>query len=64
MNKEKSEKKRKRGRMIEGREKRRRKQRFWGIACLIVNSSVEVGYGLCYFVVKLLIANDMYWVIF
>ena len=50
-------------RTIEGEEKRRGKQSLGKFACWITNSSVEVGYGLCYFVVKLLIANDMYWVI-
>ena len=45
------------------REERRRKQRFWGDSLFDRDSSVEVGYGLCYFIVKLLIANDMYWVV-
>ena len=49
--------------MNEGEEKRRGKQSFGKVDFLNTNSSVEVGYGLCYFVVKLLIANDMYWVI-
>ena len=52
LNKEKEERDIKRGRTIERREKRRGKQRFWEIACLIANSSVEVGYGLCYLIVN------------
>ena len=47
------------------REERRTqgKQRFGKVDCLITNSSVEVGYGFMLFHSKLLIANDMYWVV-
>ena len=45
------------------REERRVKQSIGEVDCLIHDSLVEVGYGLCFFVVKILIGNDMYWVI-
>ena len=34
------------------REKRRGKQSIGEVDCLIYDSSVEVGYGLCYFIVN------------
>ena len=62
MNKEKSEKEKERDERTR-EEERKKKAKHWKSRFLDFNSSVEVGYGLCYFVVKLLIANDMYWVI-
>ena len=47
------------------REKRENEEetKLWEIACLITNSSVEVGYGFYAIRSKLLIANDMSWVV-
>ena len=46
------EKNRKRGRNDREREERRGKQWSWGNCLLDHQSSVEVGYGLCYFIVN------------
>ena len=40
------------GRTNERERERRRKQRHWGSSLLDHDSSVEVGYGVCYFIVN------------
>ena len=62
MNKEKSEKEKERDeRTREGETKKKAKH--WKSRFLDFNSSVEVGYGFMLFHSKLLIANDMYWIV-
>ena len=63
MNKEKEGKRQKE--RENDREKRETKRiaKLWGNCLLDHESSVEVGYGFMLFRSKLLIANDMYWVI-
>ena len=51
MNKEKSEKEKERENDREKRETKR-KTKVLGITCLIANSSMEVGYDLCYVIVN------------
>ena len=62
MNKEKSEKEKERDNDREKSETKK-KQGHWGSRLRDHNSSMEVGYGLCYFAVKLSLSHDMYWVI-
>ena len=45
------------------RRERREKKSFGKVGFLIMNSSVEVDYGFSLFHSKLLIANDMCWVV-
>ena len=56
-------KKKKKGERARGREERRGKRKDLESRLLDHHSSVEVGYGFYAFRSKLLIANDMYWVV-
>ena len=49
--------------MIDQEERTKRTTELWGISLFDRNSSVEVGYGFYAIRSKLLIANDMYWVV-
>ena len=62
MNKEKSEKEKERDERARERGTKRTTE-LWGISLFDRNSSVEVGYGFYAIRSKLLIANDMYWVV-
>ena len=52
MNKEKSEKEKERDERAREKEETKKKAKHWKSRFLDFNSSVEVGYGLCYFIVN------------
>ena len=62
MNK-KNRKNKERERGSNEKEEKREENKALGNFLLDPNSSVEVGYGFCAIRSKLLIANDMYWVV-